>query len=146
MKCQYNRTCKRTAKHRIRYIGHGVTEYGDGLAFVSKECEDKVCSNHLRVMKKLSFNSSIGEIILVVAIQPLCLYCEKPLKLAPKYIRERGRAITADGMKPEYGYEGNNAVCSSRCGFLVAVALLRADPYTQKLLPKGWNKKSRRDV
>lgn len=77
---------------------------------------------------------------------PPCLYCAKRLRLAPKYVRERGRAITADSAPPKFGYEGNNLVCSARCGFLVAVALVRADPGITQLLPPKWNEKGRRSV
>lgn len=78
--------------------------------------------------------------------RPKCVYCSKLLRLAPKYVRERGRAITADGMPPRHGYEGNNAFCSSRCGLLTAVALLRADHGITQLLPPKWNKAGRRSV
>lgn len=79
-------------------------------------------------------------------IEAHCVYCGKVLKLAPEYVRARGRAITADGLKPHRGHEGNNLVCSSRCGFLVAIALVRADPEILKLLPPGWNESHRRSV
>ena len=75
-----------------------------------------------------------------------CAYCEKTLRLAPKYIRDRGRAITADCLPPVRGHEGNNLVCSSRCGFLVAIALVRADPEVMRLLPPGWNQRHKRSV
>jgi hypothetical protein len=77
-------------------------------------------------------------------VKPPCAYCSKPLRLAPKYIRERGRALTGDGAPPTYGYEGNNVVCSSRCGMLVCIGLLRAEPAIMSLLPDGWNKRARR--
>lgn len=81
-----------------------------------------------------------------VRVEAHCTYCGKVLKLAPKYVRDRGRAITADSLPPQRGHEGNNLVCSSRCGFLVAIALVRADPEVMKLLPPGWNKRHRRSV
>lgn len=77
---------------------------------------------------------------------PLCLRCKKKLKLAPKYVRERGRAYAADGAPPTWGYEGNNVVCSSRCGFLVALALIAADPKIVTILPEGWDKRYPRSV
>lgn len=77
---------------------------------------------------------------------PPCAYCSERLKLAPKYVRERGRAITADNGAPTYGYEGNNLVCSARCGMLVAIAVVRAEPKILSLLPEGWNDKHRRSV
>lgn len=79
-------------------------------------------------------------------VGPPCAYCSKRLKLAPKYVRERGRAITANGAKPMWGYEGNNLVCSARCGFLVAIGIVRAEPNILSLLPVGWNDKHRRSV
>lgn len=75
-----------------------------------------------------------------------CLWCCKELKLAPKYIRERGRAPTADGAPPLRGYEGNNAVCSLRCGFLVLLAVLQAEPNIASIFPPGWNERPRRSV
>lgn len=78
--------------------------------------------------------------------RPACAYCAKPLRLAPKYVRDRGRAITADDAPPQWGYEGNNSVCSARCGFLVAINLLKCDPSIMQLLPAGWNERHRRSV
>lgn len=75
-----------------------------------------------------------------------CLYCKKKLKLAPKYVRERGRAITADSLKPQFGYEGNNVFCSSRCGFLTAIHLIKSIPEIETLLPPKWNSKHKRSV
>jgi hypothetical protein len=77
---------------------------------------------------------------------PKCAFCGKRLKLAPDYIRERGRAMTTDGAPPHYGYEGNNLVCSQRCGFSVMLSILSADPAVLSILPPGWNKRARRDV
>jgi len=75
-----------------------------------------------------------------------CVCCDKALRPAPKYVVERGRAPTADGLKPTRGHEGNNAVCSQRCGFYTALALMRADPDILKLLPEGWNRNPYRSV
>ncbi len=75
-----------------------------------------------------------------------CAYCDKLLRLAPKYVRDRGRALTADGAPPTYGHEGNNLWCSLRCGFLTALALINADPAIRTILPPGWNERGRRSV
>lgn len=49
-----------------------------------------------------------------------------------------------DGKAPERGYYGNNLVCSQRCGYELALALMQAEPEIIKILPTGWNDLSKK--
>jgi hypothetical protein len=76
---------------------------------------------------------------------PRCFVCGGRLATIGTYWLDRHKIrplalLTGDA--PERGYEGNNLVCSQRCGYDLAIALLLADRELLRLLPPEWRKLS----
>jgi hypothetical protein len=69
-----------------------------------------------------------------------CIVCNRTLKLDPY----RSANIptdwkpSADNLPCKYGYRGNNLVCTSYCGFTLAIRLVLSVPGILDLLPDKW--------
>jgi hypothetical protein len=81
---------------------------------------------------------------------PVCAACGKRLR-KPRFMTEHGpfsvtslsapgdHVLTADGLPRARGDYGDNAVCAMKCGYLLAIRILRSIPGVLDLLPAEWN-------
>jgi hypothetical protein len=82
---------------------------------------------------------------------PICAACGKRLR-KPRFLADRyesfadgsrrapgDHVLTADGLPRARGDYGDNAVCAMKCGYLLAIRILRSIPGVLDLLPAEWN-------
>ena len=77
--------------------------------------------------------------------RPLCATCGRALRkprdgaaLPVEIVDGVSTFLTADGLPPARGDYGDNLVCTPRCGWILALRIVRAVPGVLELLPQRW--------